>query len=93
MQVNNMELEGVSKKKSSTEPAHMNRTDRSVQRSGIFGRQMMKNCSPWRRTSYPRMLRLYMAKIHSLANSVLSGKVAKYYVLSAHGIAPLYGLK
>ena len=43
MQVNNMGLGSVSKKKASTEPAHSNRTDRLVQRSGIFGRQMMED--------------------------------------------------
>ena len=43
MQVNNMELGRVSKKKANTESAHRNRTDRSVQRSGIFERQMMED--------------------------------------------------
>ena len=46
MQVNNMELGSVSKKKASSEPAHRNRTDRFVQRSGIFGRQMMEELQP-----------------------------------------------
>lgn len=46
MQVNNMGLGSVSKKKASTEPAHRSRTDRLVQRSGIFGRQMMEELQP-----------------------------------------------